>query len=203
MVTEVSEEMPSLINTFFKVSTMISASNLKLIFSTYQTSYSNFCSQLMAFLPFTCAQPVMPGLTSCRLFCRELYKDKYSANKGLGPIRLISPLITFNNWGISSKEVLRMNLPISVNRSESGNKLPFLSRLSFMVLNFMIRNIFSFLPGRDWMKKGCPWLDIRRKMVIRRKTGERMMRAKRDMVKSMRRLRKCLYMLGIGRWLLA
>jgi len=29
--------------------------------ATYHTSYSNFCSQLMALRPLICAHPVMPG----------------------------------------------------------------------------------------------------------------------------------------------
>ena len=48
--------------------------------ATYHTSYSNFCCQLMAFLPFTCAQPVMPGRTSCRRRWRSLYRGNYCTN---------------------------------------------------------------------------------------------------------------------------
>ena len=35
-------------------------------FSTYHTSSANLSCQLAAFLPFTCAHPVIPGFTSCR-----------------------------------------------------------------------------------------------------------------------------------------
>ena len=54
-------EIPSDLNTFFNVVKTILQSKTKVQFSTYQTSYSNFCCQLIAFLPFTCAQPVIPG----------------------------------------------------------------------------------------------------------------------------------------------
>ena len=37
--------------------------------STYQTSSSNFLSQEIALRPFTWAQPVIPGRTSCRRAC--------------------------------------------------------------------------------------------------------------------------------------
>jgi hypothetical protein len=48
------------------------------------------------------------------------------------------------------------------------------------------------------MKKGWPWLDIRSSRVIIRKAGDRITRAIREIFKSMRRLKKDLYMLGEG-----
>ncbi len=39
---------------------------------TYQTSYSNFCCHEIAFLPFTCALPVIPGFTKCLFLCSSL-----------------------------------------------------------------------------------------------------------------------------------
>src|SRR5690625_943309 len=123
-------------------------SNKKERLSTYQTSYSNFCCQEMAFLPFTCAHPVIPGQKLLRFFCVSLYKGKYCINNGLGPIKLISPFNTLSNCGISSKEVFRTKLPTLVKRSPSGSRFPFLSFLSFIDLNLIILNIFSFLPGR-------------------------------------------------------
>lgn len=53
------------------------------------TRYTN--SQLIAFLPFTCAKPLNPGRTSCLRLCSALYLGKYSTNNGLGPITAISP----------------------------------------------------------------------------------------------------------------
>lgn len=51
----------------------------------------NRMSQLIAFLPFTCAKPLNPGRTSCLRLCSALYLGKYSTNNGLGPITAISP----------------------------------------------------------------------------------------------------------------
>src|SRR5688572_11082038 len=106
--------MPSVLKTFLMVRNNILKSNAKDIWSTYQTSNSNLLSQLIALRPFTCAHPVIPGLTSCLLFCKDEYKGKYSTNKGRGPTKLMSPLITLINWGSSSKEVLRINFPTLV-----------------------------------------------------------------------------------------
>src|SRR5690625_4192926 len=102
----------------------------------------------------------MPGSTSCLLFCSSLYKGKYFGNKGLGPIKLISPLSTLMSCGISSREVLRTKLPTLVNRSASGNKLPSLSFLSFIDLNLMILKMRSSFPGLDKKEK---WLALNRK----------------------------------------
>src|SRR5690606_12847678 len=118
------------------------------IFSTYHTSSSSFSCQLMEFLPFTCAQPVIPGLTRCRFFCLSLYNGKYSGRSGRGPIKDISPFNTLKNCGNSSIESFLINFPNDVNLSSSGKKLPFASLLSFIVLNLISLNIFSFLPGR-------------------------------------------------------
>ena len=59
------------------VSQIILISNINETFSTYQTSNSSLSFQLSAFLPFTCAHPVIPGLTSCLLDWRLSYKGKY------------------------------------------------------------------------------------------------------------------------------
>ena len=63
MVTEAPELIPSRFRTVLTVSRMIFQSPRKVMRSTYFTSQSNFSSQLMAFLPRTCARPVKPGLT--------------------------------------------------------------------------------------------------------------------------------------------
>src|SRR5690606_18020799 len=149
-VTCPSWAIPSRLKTFKIVLNRILKSSPKLCCPTYQTSYSNFSSQEIAFRPFTCAQPVIPGFTLWRFRCTSLYKGKYSGNSGRGPTKLISPFKTFINWGNSSKDVLRTNFPIEVNRFESGNNCPSAPHLSFIVLNLIIVNIRSFLPGRRW-----------------------------------------------------
>src|SRR5690606_34232549 len=108
IVAEVCEFIPSDLKTLRTVIHKIRKSKTKLMLSTYHTSYSNFCFQDIAFLPFTCAQPVIPGHTSCLRRCVSLYKGRYCTNKGLGPTRLISPFNTLINCGISSNEVLRI-----------------------------------------------------------------------------------------------
>ena len=53
--------------------------------STYQTSSSNLSFHESVFLPFTCAHPVMPGLTSNLRTCRGLYNSTYSISRGRQP----------------------------------------------------------------------------------------------------------------------
>ena len=55
------------------------------------------------------------------------YKSKYSFKRGLGPTKLISPLIIFINVGISSMDVALNHLPKTVNLLSSSRRLPFLS----------------------------------------------------------------------------
>ncbi len=117
------------------------------MWSTYHTSYSNFFSQLMALRPLTCAQPVIPGLTSFLLRWVSLYRDRYSGSKGLGPMSDISPLRTLISCGISSSEVFLTKAPIFVKRSASGKSFPEESFLSFIVLNLMMLKIFPSFPG--------------------------------------------------------
>src|SRR5690606_36100525 len=105
------------------------------------------------FLPLTCAQPVIPGFTSCRRYCSGVYKGKYSIRSGLGPTRLISPFSTFHKPGSSSKLDERNREPNLVNRSESGSKLPSLPRRSVIDLNLNILNGFPFIPGLTCVKK--------------------------------------------------
>jgi len=139
--------------------------------STSYTSYSNFCSQRMALRPFTRAHPVIPGFTSWRLAWRALYNGRYSTSNGRGPTRLISPFITFSNCGISSMESFLIHCPTSVSLSPSGNNSPSRPRLSFMVLNLMMRKILPCTPGLRWKKNTLPLLATNNAMQAARKTG--------------------------------
>src|SRR5450755_902260 len=56
--------MPSRRSTCLTVRARILRSSEKLRCSTYQTSYSNFACQDKLLRPWTCAHPVIPGLTS-------------------------------------------------------------------------------------------------------------------------------------------
>lgn len=188
--------IPSLRNTFQMVSNKIFRSRPKLKWSTYQTSSSNFCSQDIAFLPLTWAQPVIPGSTSCRLCCSLVYKGRYCSNKGLGPTKLISPFNTFINWGISSREVFLTKRPIGVKRWASGKRFPSSSLRSFIVLNLTTRKILPFFPGRLWKKNGSPRLDIARTITTVKKTGDKRRRPKRAAEKSIARFPMRWYIMG-------
>src|SRR5688572_32781047 len=91
IVKEDSLLMPSALKTFITVKNRILISNANEMWSTYQTSYANFCCQDNVFRPFTCAHPVIPGFTRCRLFCSRLYNGRYSINNGLGPTNDMCP----------------------------------------------------------------------------------------------------------------
>ena len=140
-------------STFWKVKKSIFKSSQRDWFSTYHTSSSNFCSHEIALRPFTCAQPVIPGLASCRLACREEYRERYCISSGRGPTRLISPRSTLINSGNSSNEVVRSHTPNPVNRSPSESNFPSPSRASVIVLNLSRANGFSFNPGLVCLKK--------------------------------------------------
>ena len=102
----------------------------------------------MALRPLTCACPVMPGRTKWRLACSWLYNGKYSMSSGRGPTMLISPLMTFQSSGISSRLLERSILPNGVSRSLSGKGLPCASTASFMLRNLIISNGLPCKPGR-------------------------------------------------------
>lgn len=153
----------------------------------------NFCSQEMALRPLICAQPVMPGRTSWRRACVLLYRGRYSTNNGLGPMRLMSPLSTLMSWGISSKLVLRMNLPTGVRRTASGRRFPTASFFSFIVLNLMTLKSLPCLPGRVWVKKGLPELAMESRIVMSRNRGDSSSRAMRLRRKSRDGLKILLY----------
>src|SRR5215216_2670230 len=94
----------------------------------------------MECLPLTCAHPVIPGRTVCRLRCSVLNKGRYSIGNGLGPMRDMSPFSTFHNWGNSSSDVKRNTSPRQ-NRLFSKE-----DPLGFKVLNFINLNDLSSLP---------------------------------------------------------
>lgn len=149
MVASPFWDIPLRLITHLIVLQNIIMSVMKETWFTYQISSSNFFLQLIAFLPFTCAHPVMPGRTSCLLACSSLYRGRYCTNNGRGPIRAISPFNTLKSWGSSSMEVARTIFPMEVIRKSSGNNSPWQFFRSFMVLNLMILNIFPSFPGRS------------------------------------------------------
>ena len=111
MVACPSCEIPSRSNTFLIVIKITLISVINEQWSTYHTSSLNFSVQLMEFLPWHCAQPVIPGRTSCLRACSLLYKGKYCTNSGRGPINAISPFSTLISCGNSSIEVERTKRP--------------------------------------------------------------------------------------------
>ena len=117
--------------------------------STYHTSNLNFSVQLMALRPWHCAQPLIPGRTSCLRACSGEYSGRYCGSSGRGPISDMSPFRTLMSCGSSSIDVERTNLPTFVRRCASGNKPPSASRSSVIVLNLMTLKFFASLPGRS------------------------------------------------------
>ena len=91
-------------------------------------------------------------------------------------------------------EVERTKRPTLVSRCSSGNKLPPASRSSVMVLNLITRNIFPSLPGRSCRKKApAPLLAKCNQTVMTRSIGQMANNTQRTMMKSINRLKKCLY----------
>ena len=166
--------------------------------STYLISFSNFCSQLMALRPLTCANPVSPGLTSCRLDSRLLYNGRYSTKRGRGPTIAISPTKIFKSCGNSSRDVFRSTFPYPLSRCSSGSKVPALSFLLLIVLNLIIRKIFSFpdlsfFPGRNCTKKGFPRIATAPTAVKTKKIGDNITSAKSESTKSKNRFQNFAY----------
>src|ERR1051326_1886096 len=141
-------EIPCRVTPLHIVRARIFASSHRLQWSTYHVSRLNFSSQVIAFRPFTCAQPVIPGFTRCRRACSAVYRGRYSTNKGLGPTKLNSPRSTFHNCGNSSRLNCRNRRPSPVSRSSSESGFPCPSRASVIVRNFTSSKIFSSFPGR-------------------------------------------------------
>ncbi len=88
---------PSDLKTFNKVIIRILQSNKNETLSTYHTLFLNLSLKVAVFLPFICAHLVIPGRTSCLLFYSLVYFGKYSAKRGRGPTKDISPFITLIN----------------------------------------------------------------------------------------------------------
>ena len=154
----------------------------KVMCVTYHSSYNNFFSQDMAFLPFTCASPVSPCRTLCLRRCWSVINAKSFTSKGRGPTIDMFPIKMLNSSGSSSSEVLRKNLPYLVSRFSSGKRLPFRSFAFVMVRNLSSLKIFSspycpplnffLLPGRSCTKNGLPFILIAPKIVRRSNSGE-------------------------------
>src|SRR5690625_1222084 len=83
---------------------------------------------------------------------------------------------------------------MDVKRWASGKSFPSKSFLSFIDLNLMILKIFSFLPGRACKKKGFPLLAKVRAISTMINTGLSNSKPNKAARKSMRRLKKFLYM---------
>src|SRR5216683_607285 len=141
-------DIPSRRTTRHTVIPRIFTSRLRLQWSTYHVSRANFSSQRIAFRPFTCAHPVMPGFTSCRLACSGVYRSRYSITSGRGPTRLNSPRSTFHNCGSSSRLMARSHRPSRVSLTSSPRSLPSPSRASVIVRNLTSSNTFASFPGR-------------------------------------------------------
>ncbi len=120
----------------------------------------------------------MPGSTLCRRRCRSEYSSKYSARRGRGPTKLISPRRTFQISGSSSRLLTRSHRPSRVSRDRS---LPAPSR---MVRNFNSSNVLPLCPPRSCRKStGCPTVK-RIAAVIVSSNGEQTNRPKVASVRS-------------------
>ena len=139
----------------------------------YFRSQSNLSSQEIALRPFTCANPLNPGLAVCLFLCSSSMKTISRTNCGLGPIRVIVPFNMLNTSGNSSRLVFLSHFPNFVNLISSGRSSPFLSLSSVIVLNLYILNIVSFpsnptKPGLSCLNKtGVPNLILTRSATLR------------------------------------
>ena len=100
--------------------------------------------------PFTCAQPVIPGLIARRPRWRGLYCATCAGSVGRGPISDISPRSTFTRFGSSSSEVLRRNAPTRVMResfASIASPAPTCSAPSTIVRSFSTSNTSPCEPG--------------------------------------------------------
>lgn len=126
--------------------------------STYHTSKASLSGHDMALRPLTCAQPVMPGRASSRRFCSALYRSTYAIGNGRGPTRLMSPMITDQSCGSSSRLLDRRRRPSGVRRFSSGRCAPSSLRSSVIVRNFATTIGSAFLPARCCRNTtGDPW----------------------------------------------
>src|SRR5579863_1919165 len=93
--------------------------------------------------PLTCAHPVIPTLSACRLLylvtsCRNFCTK--CGRSGRGPTTLMSPFKTLMNCGNSSRLVLRRIDPNIVFRESSA--LVHTTSLSAFGLTHMVRNLY-------------------------------------------------------------
>ena len=149
----------------------------------------------MLLRPFTWAIPVIPGRTSCLRLCVSLYRGRYFTNRGLGPMKLISPLRIFKSSGNSSKRVDRSIDPNLVSLCSSGKRIPCSSLSSVIERNLYLMKIFSPFPTLFWVKiTGVP-NSSRIKKDSTNKNGEKInMRNKATNI-SNKRFRHTLYTL--------
>ena len=140
--------------------------------STYQISWESRVIQSTEFLPFTCAQPVIPGKHSSLRRCSGEYRAIYLTGSGLGPTRLISPRTTLRNCGSSSRLLSRKNFPKAVIRSSSGRGFPKESKQLVMVLNLKIKNEHPDCPARSWRNSTGEPSFIRTRIPINSNIGE-------------------------------
>src|SRR5580692_7234470 len=83
----------------------------------YCKSRRTISSNVVLLRPWTCQSPVIPGRDSSnRRRCQMSYVSISYGIGGRGPTRDIWPCKTFQNWGISSRLLRRMILPIQVTR---------------------------------------------------------------------------------------
>jgi len=71
--------------------------------------------------------------------------------------------------------------------------MPFLSNISFIVLNFMILKGLLLSPGLSCKKKIFPLLATKRKIAVIKIIGEKIIKRKNETKKSPKGFKKCLY----------
>lgn len=129
----------------------------KLIRPAYCASKPAWSSSGIRTYPLICAKSVSPGLQPRAAVClRSSRGSSWDGRGGLGPNRLVSPLITFSNCGISSRDECRSILPTPVTRSplECLDSLESASR--GILQNFWIWNRLLPRPIRMCENTGSP-----------------------------------------------
>jgi hypothetical protein len=116
----------------------------KLTLATYQTSRSNFCSQLISLRPFTCAQPDMPGLNcggaSAPAYTAEgIYQSSGAADEAHFAFKIFHRLRQF------VKAEARITFPFSSCAISTGARRPLVSTI--IVRSLYSLNIPPLYPG--------------------------------------------------------
>ena len=112
--------------------------------SIYFISRANHLSKGKLLLPEICHRQVMPGFTLNRFLCIPFSKRSTSRiDIGLGPTKLICPIITLNNCGSSSILVFRIKRPTLVTRGsffilKIGPSASFKCSISFSQYNTFV-----------------------------------------------------------------